>query len=619
MMGATLTILGFGILAGLLGESVEVVRLVAGGMSPPEMRLRWALFLGYGGFGALCCLVSLLIGKRRAFAAAMAAFGMLLVLPWLNFDYLPKWSSWQTVVGSVIAGLALVVSSFWLARHRRALAVATVGVAILANIATATEWGSATPSEADAGGTRSRTNVVLILVDTLRADHLGTYGYSRPTSPNIDALSRQSVTFDHAMAQATWTKPSVASLFTSAFVHRHGVIASRDALGPELPTLAEQMRKQGYRTVAFTANPWITPEFHFDRGFDRFESERAMGVQLTNLYRVLSRGDRLFRRLGMRLSVANLVFWDPGKESPTNSRRDEQLADSAMKWLETSAQSPFFLYVHLIGPHDPYDPPPEYARRFRGDAVTGPPLTRPPARVQSIFEEAQPLDPARLANLKAQYDGALAFSDTLVGRILATLDRLHLSEHSLVVLTADHGEEFYEHHNWRHGNQLYNEVLHVPLMMRMPGKLVPARRSDAAMVIDIFPSIFGLLDLPLGVQVDGRNLFAGTATGPQAVYSEHFRREGGDYASRMVYRNGLKLVETRDANHGEERSELFDLRTDPYEHSNLFSSVEPVSTKESAAQLHLLLVALGKEVPKSAAPAIKIDGSTKERLRALGY
>ncbi len=615
--------MAFVVLAGLFAESFEVVRIQSGGIAPPGWPLRAALWAAYAGAAALLFAGASLLGRARALTVAAIAFALLIVLPWLNFSYLPRMGSVQSLLGTATAVLAVGLSVPFAMRARRAVATSILIGGLVANA-----WGMIGGGAApDRAATESRAaasfNVVVVLIDTLRADHLGAYGYARPTSPHFDALARDSVLFQHAVAQAPWTKPSVASLMTGAFAHKHGVVSSRDALGPELPTLAEALRQRGYRTAAFSANPWITPEFRFDRGFDQFESGRAMGAQLTNLYRLLKRADRALKRVGVPTDLAGWVFWDASGNTG-NSERDRLLTDGVVEWLGRQGEDPFFLYVHLIGPHDPYDPPADYVRRFRDPAWEGPPgPTVPPARVQTVFEKAAPLEPGTLTALIAQYDAAVAYADEQFGRIIEALERRGQFERTLVVVTADHGEEFYEHGNWRHGNQLYNEVVHVPLAFRLPSQLKPARRPDLAMLVDVFPTIVGLVDhdeagQPNERKAAGRRLFAGGGdAGTATVFSEHWWFEGSTYTAKMVQRGTLKLHDTHDQGRDQERSELYNLASDAGEERNLLENPAAVS-ENGVGELHSLLVQFGDKM-SVASVSVDVDQSTKERLRQLGY
>ncbi|MGH6911308.1 MAG: sulfatase-like hydrolase/transferase, partial [Phenylobacterium sp.] len=269
-----------------MAESFEVLRLQGGGIAPPGWGLRAALWLAYSGAALLFYGAAALFSRRRGLTIAGVAFSLLLVLPWLNFAYLPRFGSGRSLFGTAAAALLVAVLVPLLLRVPRAVGAAVLLLAVATSAGPLIAGRDGGRTAVPAGQTPPPFNVVVVLIDTLRADHTGAYGYTRPTSPHFDAVAREGVVFEQTVAQAPWTKPSVASLMTGVFVHKHGVVSSRDALGSERPTLAEALRERGYRTAAFSGNPWITPEFRFDRGFDSFESGRAMGAQLTNLYKV---------------------------------------------------------------------------------------------------------------------------------------------------------------------------------------------------------------------------------------------------------------------------------------------------------------------------------------------
>ena len=607
----------FVVACGLLAESVEVTRIQAGGILPPGLELRAALFVAYAVLAGLLLGIATLISRRRAVTLAGTGFALFVVLPWLNIAFLPRFDSPQSMLGNAAAVVLVALCAPFVLRLRRTVAVAILLFGLAVNLSPLLRAsGSAVGKSAQHAALPF--NVMVVLIDTLRADHLGAYGYSRPTSPNFDALARDGVLFDRTTSQAAYTKASVASLMTGLFVHNHGVIASGDALGTDHVTLAEAMRRRGYHTVAFSSNPWITPEFHFDRGFDDFESGRATVPQLTALYKMLKWFDHSLGGYGMRTNLSGLAFWG-ASANLSNSERDRMLTDGVVDWIGAQGDDPFFLYVHLIGPHDPYDPPADYARRFHEpewDGRIGRSIR--PARVATIFEVADPLDERVRTAMIGQYDAAIAYADTQLGRLIEALRTSGKLDRTLVVVTADHGEEFYEHHNWRHGNQLYNEVVHVPLAFRLPGRLTPTRRDDLAMLVDVFPTVVNLVDpSPLEKGLDGRPLFA-EADGVPAAFAEDWWLEGGTYVSRMVRQGSLKLQVTRDDARGLQRRELYNLSTDAAEQRNLLENPDAVSEKDEG-QLQSLLAHLGDKVSGASAVSVDVDPSTKERLRQLGY
>ena len=606
----------FAILCGLIGEGFEVWRLRASGLAMPGMGLRLTLFALYAAVGAAAGLLAVFTGTRR-WKVAAALFALALFVPWANFELLPSAASMRSVLSSLAVAAVAAALGWLLASLPRATAVVLASLAIAANIPAP---GRIAPATADRAAVADLPNLVLIMVDTLRADHLGVYGYGRPTSPRIDQLAREGVRFDRAIAQAPWTKPSIASLFTGRYVHRHGVMRSLDALGADLPTLASVLVGAGYRTAAFSANPWITPEFRFDRGFQEFESGRAMGPQLTNAYRTVRRSEAVLNRAGVPLPMSKWIFRWAGRENVSNTERDEAQVRRVLRWLaKANSDVPWFLYVHMIGPHDPYDPPEEFARAFARAPSPGERLT--PARVETRFDRAEPLAEDRLERLIDQYDAAIAHADPLVGRILDELARRGFADNTIVVLTSDHGEEFYEHGNWRHGNQLYDEVVRVPLLIRDPKGERGAVRHDPAMLVDLLPTTLALLGVPAAddlAEIDGRVLFPAPSPADRPAFTEHWWFEGGTYVARAVEHRGLKLQSAHDEGRGREGEALYDLRQDPAEQSDLLGRGTYEASDLTA--LRRVLADIGGDGPRESAEVLDdIDPATRERLRKLGY
>jgi arylsulfatase A-like enzyme len=609
----------FALLCGLIGEGLEIGRLRASGLSMPGLGLCATLFVAYAAVGVAAALVGAVAGARR-WRLAAALFSIAVVVPWANFELLPAAGSVRSVVGSVATAILAGAAGWWLALVPRlsALIVLLLGVAV--NVPLPGRLAAPSPTSPGGPAVAGRPNLVVILIDTLRADHLGIYGYDRPTSPRIDAFAREGVRFERAVAQAPWTKPSIASLFTGRYVHRHGVIRSLDALDPSLPTLASVLADAGYRTAAFSANPWITPEFRFDRGFGEFESGRAMGPQLTNLYRTVRRIESLLKQAGAPVPIGHWVFRWAGRENASNTARDEAQTRSVVEWLGTAeGEAPFFLYVHMIGPHDPYDPPEAFARVFARSPSEAPRL--PPARVQTVFEKAEAMDAESKTRLIDQYDAAIAHADSLVGRILDELDNRGLAETTAVIVTSDHGEEFYEHGNWRHGNQLYDEVVRVPLLIRGPGAGRGEVRRDPAMLIDVLPTALALVGVTppssLG-EIEGRALLPESAEVAPSTFTEHWWFQGGTYVAQAVERSGLKLQSARDRGRDRAGEELYDLRQDAGEQVNLLANGSFAAPE--LAELRALMAMLGSdEIQVSREALDEIDPQTRERLRNLGY
>jgi len=615
-----LNVILFAVVCGLFGEALELGRLRAAGLPIPGVGLRVTLFAAYAATGVAASLLASLAGSRR-WKAAAALFAIALVVPWANFELLPAAGSARSILGSVAVALVAGVVGWWVAAVPRAATIAALALAIAANVEVPSSLIASKPSGPDAISAVGRPNLVVVLIDTLRADHLGVYGYDRPTSPRLDAFAREGVRFERTVAQAPWTKPSVASLFTGRYVHRHGVIGSLDALDSDLPTLATVLQAAGYQTAAFSANPWITPEFRFDRGFSEFESGRAMAAQLTNLYRTVRRVENVLKRVGLSVPLGTWVFHWAGRENTSNRDRDEAQARAVVDWLgKVGGEAPFFLYVHMIGPHDPYDPPEEFARAFARSTDEAP--TLPPARVQTVFEKAEPLNADTLTRLVDQYDAAIAHADSLVGSILDQLAASGLAASTAVIVTSDHGEEFYEHGNWRHGNQLYDEVVRVPLLIRGPGVERGVVRSDPAMLVDILPTALALVDVKPSAEVladvDGRSLLPAPGGLEPSTFTEHWWLQGGTYVAQAIERGGLKLQTARDEGRNRAGEQLYDLRRDAAETENLLEG-GTFAASELEELRALLATRSGTEIRGSGDTLNEIDPETRERLRNLGY
>lgn len=348
--------------------------------------------------------------------------------------------------------------------------------------------------------------VVVYLVDTLRADHLPLYGYSRDTAPELTRFARDAVVFDQAVSASSWTKPSVASLFTSLLPRDHGCVRFFTPLDPSLVTLAERLRDRGYATGAVVANPHVgAKDMHFDQGFDQFEAD--------------------------------------------TSARTEQVVDAALAFLDARRGQPVFLYVHTMDPHAPYTPPPPFDRRF-------PPFPDRPLLAQSDWT------PADRDRLVGQYDGEIAYGDQQFGRFLRGLRDRGLYERATIVFLSDHGEEFLDHGGWQHGLSLYDEVVRVPLVLKYPHQREAGRRvARQVQLVDVLPTILKTEGLPATGPIAGRPLDESFgATGPErpalleTSYFEHVA-----YGARTSEAKYVREF------HPEDAELFFDLRRDPGE------------------------------------------------------
>ena len=411
-------------------------------------------------------------------------------------------------------------------------------------------WGS--------GGRPSRPNIVMILVDTLRADHLGAYGYPRPTSPAIDEIAATSVLFERAYSTAPWTNPTIATLFTGYYPQElFRVAPHRFAIHQALPlavdTLAERLRAAGYRTAALVDHPGIGPGLHYDQGFESFH--------------------RLFQEAGA-------PPWGITDPSFVFQQVDRQLASTA---------PPFFLYLHLVYPHRPYAAPADYQQLF------GPKFLR--------------LGPRQRDGVINAYDAEIRYTDDLIGRIVGALRQRGLWEKSWVVILSDHGEGFWEHGVAEHGNTLFDELLHVPLILHPPAArgLAPERVARPVSLVDFCPTILDLAEIELPESLRTRSLIRGSSERP--IFSES--KHSGNLGERSVRSQGFKYI--GDLQHGA----LFDLQADPGE-SN------PLPDRPEVRAEFLALLRQHEETAQASrrhwgGDVRSVDEGTLQRLRALGY
>jgi arylsulfatase A-like enzyme len=435
--------------------------------------------------------------------------------------------------------------------------------------------------------------VILVMVDTLRADHLSCYGYQASQSPNIDGLAADGIRFGRAYAQASWTRPSVATILSSLYPSSHQAVHKSDILPDAVVTLPEVLQASGYRTVGFANNINVAPLFNFQQGFDEYEflepefffGATEAAAQLT-IYNQL----RLIRE--RYLSDAKYVqhYYQPA----------EVVTDRALTWIEANGAQPFFMFLHYMDPHDPY-----FTHPYDGEAF---------ARVANPNPDPSLADAYRKA-----YDGEIRHLDEHFGRLLKTLRDKGLYDRIAIVLTADHGEEFHEHGGWWHGLTLYDEQIAVPLIVKAPqatgGELGAASQSLVSS-LDIAPTILTLTGVPIPETMQGAALgLTAAATPPRDHAFSEQDLEGN--VLRAYQRGGWKVI---DANPGNPRGlparQLFEIDEDRGEQQDLASQetdrAEHLTADLDAVQTHARTLAV--ESSETA-----IDGATQERLRALGY
>jgi arylsulfatase A-like enzyme len=414
---------------------------------------------------------------------------------------------------------------------------------------------------------------VLISIDTLRADHLGAYGYSRPTSPNLDRLAAGGVVFENARSTAPWTLPAHASLLTGLAPSRHGVRTPEHRLGADVPVLAEVLSDAGWTTAGVVNSRYLGRAFGLDRGFDHFEAIRPPAA-----------------------TEASSV------ESP------------ARRWLEAHAGgAPFFLFVHFYDVHSDYGASPEIEALMAPGPAGG--IRGRTEELQAVRRGDRQLDAADLERVVALYDAGIRQVDEAIGRLLETLDELGVSERTWVVVTSDHGEEFLEHGGVLHGRTHYRELLHVPLLWRGPGVPAGVRIEAPVSLVDVVPTVIaglGLSDHPPVDGVDLAPLLAGSS--PESGSGRYIVAEGDhgrneDDTLRSIRGPRYALIHDRLS----DRVELFDLRADPGESTDL-AQARPEIRDELRRRLDDATTE-----SRPASPRTPLSAREEAELRALGY
>jgi arylsulfatase A-like enzyme/Tfp pilus assembly protein PilF len=434
---------------------------------------------------------------------------------------------------------------------RRASAAASAIVVAAAAAAVASGCRAPEPQAAPAAG----WNLLLVTLDTLRADRLGCYGRAGAGTPALDALAAAGLRFEQAQSAVPLTLPSHATILTGLLPPRHGL---RDngvgSLPADVPTLATRLAGAGYRTAAFVGAFVLDRRYGLQRGFERYDDE--------------------IPRRGGALEA---------------ERPGSAVVDRALAWLDerpgvegAGVRVPFFVWVHLYDPHAPYTPPEPFAGRHRGDP----------------------------------YAGEVAATDAQVGRLVAWLARHGETARTLVAVAADHGESLGEHGELTHGLLLYQPTLRVPLLLAAPGVLPPRVVREPVGLADLAPTLAALLGQPLAGRRDGRDLGAALLAGnepPAAdLYAEsRYPSTFGWSPLLALRRGGLKLIEAP-AVQPAKSSELYDLAADPGEARDLRAE-----RRREAAALAQALAALARD-ERSAAPAAA-DAESRARLAALGY
>jgi arylsulfatase A-like enzyme len=413
-----------------------------------------------------------------------------------------------------------------------------------------------------------RRVLVWISQDALRADHLGAYGHSRASSPEFDERARGWALFENAVASSSWTLPSMASQFTSRHPAYHGAVVHDLLRDDSVPTLFEALAAEGFTVLGVTANDLISPSHDLASGFDALWYREGRAALLNE--RVL----------------ASLGEWHGG--------------DLA-------------LFVHYMDPHATYFPPAPFDRLF--DPQYAGPVEGRNTHFQTLLKISDPRD---VEHVRALYDGEIAYADREIGSLLAELGARGLTQSAVIAYTSDHGEEFRDHGSWHHGGTLYQELVHVPLALRVPG-LPGARLEQTVSLVDLAPTILDAFQIPIPGSFQGRSLLPlldGETLEEASVVSEtHLTAAHKRLIS--IRKGQLKYILAVAPGQGTPTilaEELYDLAVDPGEKVNRVSSPQADPLRQEALA-YLIRAGAEARPPRKA----ELDAASMEKLRALGY
>jgi arylsulfatase A-like enzyme len=470
-------------------------------------------------------------------------------------------------------------------------------------------WGAPAVRQRGALPGDRAARVVFILLDTLRSDHLEAYGYGRTTAPAVSRLAERGVLFRDAIAQGSWTKVSAPSILSSTYPTSNGIHEMFHKLPASADTLAEAFRAAGYATWGGTGN-----------GFS-------------------GRGNNLHQGLEVLHERGSIQLPD----GMSRSKTARSLVDRLLPWLESHRDVPFFVFLHPIDPHSPYEPYRPYDALYGGADAK--------AKHDEAWKKVEPLvqkrdrngrlphredvkdsgfDPDEFIQIyRDWYDGSIRAADVEIARVLEKLDELGIAEDTLVVFVSDHGEEFFDHDGTFHEDNVYGELVNVPLLLRWPRGIPEGHVVDETVqILDLAPTILELAGISVPERMQGESLAPLLATSgvrwtKRPAISEWKRRKdqrekGGVDAFSIVY-DGYKLVWNVEREEGVPEFELYDHRQDPLDRSDIAEDHPEIVERLSKQLSDWQKWALAEALPTDAEATEGLDAEELERLRSLGY
>jgi arylsulfatase A-like enzyme len=452
-------------------------------------------------------------------------------------------------------------------------------------------------------------NILLIVMDATRARHLSCYGYHRPTTPNIERFAERAVLYETAISPSGWSLPAHASIFTGLYPSKHGADDQHKYLTPEIPTMAEVLRSRGYHTCAFCYNEYVGSPTGLNRGFEEFNP--VMGRALHPMRKVARKIERgIASLLGLR-DTGTLYINGQVKSKLRQLQVDER---------------PFFLFVHYNEPHGPYRPP----RRYNSYLPKG--VSRRAAGQVNQDQWKYFVDPTSMTErdfeiLRALYDAEITYLDSQIARVFRWLEDMGALDETLIIITADHGDNIGDHQLMGHSYCLYDTLLHVPLIIHYPnGAMAPHRVTHQVQTLDILPTILAMLGDNSSEPCDslqGYDLLSSDRH--EFTIAEQSRPDLSilhqrfpdvdvsrfDRALKMIRTDRYKYIQGSD-----ERYELYDLVQDPEEKNNIIDENPGIA---NSLNQHLIDWSNSFKAASLPDEAPEFDEEVKARLRALGY
>jgi len=430
------------------------------------------------------------------------------------------------------------------------------------------------------GRDRPVGRVILVIVDTLRPDVLSCYGSGEVPTPNIDRLAREGIRFTNAFSTGPWTLPAVSSIMTGLSPMVHGAVQPDSKLPGSIDTLAEVMRDAGYLTAAIGSNIFLKPDYNLSQGFREYD-----------------------------------FYPRPSGDGDLSDVSTADLTKKAIDWLEAHREDDFFLWIHYFDPHLPYEPAP--------DALPPGPV---PDRIGARFEEVDEirngeLDPTGREKewIRALYVREVAYVDENLGAFFGALEKLGLYDDTLIVFMSDHGEEFWEHGGFEHGHTLYNELLEVPLIIKLPGAVSTGERSAMVSIQGVMPTVLDLCGIDPGEELAAHSLTPLLERDSEDAVALPIVSTGLLYGEEgeSIIVDGMKYIRFP----GTERDELYLLGDDPGERSSASLSSPDLVLKTA----HLLddcreIAEIGRtRYGTEEMESVEIDPETRQWLESLGY